>query len=301
MSRGAIEIDDRRIEVTHADRVLFPESGLTKADIACYYRRIAPVALPHYRSRALTMQRFPDGIEGEGFFQKHVPGHFPDWILRVTLPKEDGHVTHLVANDAATLVYLANFSCITPHLALARVDRPDHPDRLVFDLDPSDEEFRKVQGAAKHLKDLLDRLDMPVFVQTTGSRGLHLVVPLDRTADFDTTREFARCITSRLAREHPDELTIEHRKSKRGRRVFLDDLRNAYGQTAVAPYAVRARPHAPVATPLHWREAGASSLHPRKYTIRNIFRRLAQTQDPWRDMGRRRCSIKAARRRFDRL
>jgi len=249
----------------------------------------------------VTMHRFPDGVAAEGFFQKALPDYFPDWIDRVTLPKADGEITHVVVNDAATLAYLANHACITLHFALSRVDRPDHPDRLVIDLDPSDEDFGKVQEAAKIARHLLEALELPVYVQTTGSRGLHLVVPLDRSADFDTTRSVVRRLTKRLAARHPDLLTIEHRKKKRGSRVFLDDLRNAYGQTAVGPYVVRAKETAPVATPLHWREAGAGDLHPQKYTISNIFRRLARIEDPWKNMSRHAVAVRTISDRLDSL
>jgi bifunctional non-homologous end joining protein LigD len=206
-----------------------------------------------------------------------------------------------MANNTATIVYLANQGCITPHLALARQDRPDHPDRLIFDLDLSDDDFKKIQGAAARLKDLLDELELAAFVQTTGSRGLHVVVPLDRSAAFDAVREFASDLAGYLAKRHPDELTVEQRKDQRGNRVFLDYLRNAYGQTAVAPYAVRAIGGAPVATPLRWDEVGAGDLEAQKYTIKNIFRRLAQTGDPWSGIGRRAHALGAARKRLSEM
>ncbi len=301
MSDGSITVGRHRIDLSNRGKILFPDSGITKGDLIAYYRRIAEIALPHYRDRPLTMQRFPDGLAGDGFFQKDAPDHFPDWIDRVSMDKENGTVVHVVANSAATLTYLANQGCITPHLGLARRDRPNHPDRLVLDLDPSDDDFGKVQEAAKSLKELLDEIAVASFVQTTGSRGLHVVVPLDRSADFDSARDFARALMESVARRHGDTVTLEHRKARRGDRVFLDYLRNAYGQTAVAPYAVRAREGAPVATPLQWREVGAGDLTPGKYTIRNIFRRLAQTTDPWSGMARRACSVAAARNRLSGL
>ncbi|MEQ8697792.1 MAG: non-homologous end-joining DNA ligase [Bauldia litoralis] len=293
-----ITVDGHEIELSNLDKILFPDSGITKGDLVDYYRRIAPVALPHWRGRPLSMHRFPDGIGADGFFQKEVPGYFPDWIDRIELPKQDGTVTYAVADKAATLVYLANQGCITPHLSLARRDKPDHPDRLIFDLDPSDDDFAKIQRAAKRVRALLDDLDMASFVQTSGSRGLHVVVPLDRSADFDEARAFARDAAESLAERYPQELTVEQRKDKRGDRVFLDYLRNAYGQTSVAPYAVRAIEGAPVATPLRWSEAGAGDLDPRKYTLRNIFRRLSRIDDPWEQLPRRRYSISAAAKRL---
>lgn len=286
MSPSTLQIDRHDIEISHPEKLLFESPDITKMELADYYCRISSVALRHYRERALSMHRYPDGIGHEGFFQKAIPDHFPAWIERATLPKEDGEVTYVVANNAATLVYLADQACITPHLSLARTDRPHHPDRMIFDLDPSDDDFGKVQATAKYLKAFLDRLKLASFVQTTGSRGLHIVVPLDRTADFDRVREFSHRVCRELAEAYPDLVTIEQRKAKRGNRVFLDDLRNAYGQTSVAPYAVRARTGAPVATPIDWNDVNRDDLDPQQYNIGNIFRRLGQINDPWADIAR---------------
>lgn len=299
MTDRTLNVSGRAITVSNLDKVFFPEAGLTKGDLIDYYMRIAEVALPHLRERPLSMHRFPDGIGRPGFFQKDIPDYFPDWVARRTLRKQGGTVTYVVANDAATLVYLADQGCITPHVGLSRVDRIDRPDRLVFDIDPSGHDFAQVQNAARKLKARLDELELDVFVQTTGSRGLHLVVPLDRSTEFDEVRSFARKLAEHLAARHPDELTVEQRKSARGDRVFLDYLRNAYGQTAVAPYAVRPIEGAPIATPLTWAEALAADLSPRKYTVENIFRRLGQKDDPWRGIERRSKSIAAARQRLD--
>jgi bifunctional non-homologous end joining protein LigD len=301
MSSGSITINSHTIDLSKQDKVLFPESGITKGKLVDYYRRIADIALPHYSGRPVTMQRFPDGIGAEGFFQKDAPDYFPDWIKRAELRKRDGTVKYVLVDKAATLVYLANQGCITLHPGLARYDRPDNPDRLVFDLDPSDEDFAKVQDAAMKLKSLLEELDLSGFVQTTGSRGLHVIVPLDRSANFDTAREFARAAVEKLVDRYADLLTVEQRRNKRGDRVFLDYLRNAYGQTSVGPYAVRAIEGAPVATPLRWDEVPASDLDPRRYTISNIFRRLAQIECPWANMARHGLSVDAARRRLSAL
>jgi bifunctional non-homologous end joining protein LigD len=285
MADETIEIDGHEISLSNRDKVLFPDDGITKGDLVDYYRRVAEVALPHYRDRPLSMQRFPDGIGKEGFFQKNASDYFPDWIEREKLKKENGTVDYVVANDAATLVYLADQAMITPHLGLSRTDRIDNPDRLIFDLDPPDDDFTKVQFAARCIRDALDGQSVPTFVQTTGSRGMHVVVPLDRSADFDSARDLAQRFAKALAERHPDALTTEQRKNKRGDRLYLDLGRNAYGQTAVAPYGVRARPGAPVATPLDWDEALDADMSPRKYTIENIFRRLGAKDDPWAGMN----------------
>lgn len=288
MSRDSktLVVGRRKVEISRADKVLFPADGITKLDLAEYYRRVADVALPHYAERAVTVHRFPDGIDKDGFFQKAVPQHFPDWIGTVTVDKEDGTITHVVVGDAATLVYLADQACITHHLSLFRIDQPSRPDRLVFDLDPADDDFAKVRLTARHLRDLLNELGLTSFLQTTGSRGLHVVVPLRRETGFDEVRDFARRVGAELVRRHPGDVTIAQRKDQRGTAVFIDYLRNAYGQTAVAPYAVRALPGAPVATPIDWKELDRADLTPRRYTLRSVLRRLGQKQDPWAGMGR---------------
>ncbi len=299
--RGAkevVEVDGREIELSNTDKVLFPKPGLTKGDLITYYRRIAPVMLPHLAGRPLSLQRYPDGIEAEGFMQKNASDYFPRWIRRARLGKENGEVEHVLADDGATLVYLANQACLTLHVGLARVDRIDHPDRLVIDLDPSDEDFAKVKRAARAARRLLEAVELVPFAQLTGSRGLHVWVPLDRSATFDEVRAFASDLAERLVARFPDELTTEQRKATRGTRVFLDVGRNAYGQTAVAPYAVRARAEASVATPLDWAELDGASLDPRRFTIANLFHRLGQKSDPWSNIGRHARALGSARERL---
>ena len=287
MVSETLTVDGREIEISNADKVLFPRDGITKRDLAEYWAKIAPTALPHYFDRPVTMQRFPDGIDGDGFFHKNAPDHFPNWIARVDWPKEGGTVTHVLANDAATLVFLANQGCITPHLALSRAGDPRRPDRMVFDLDPSDDDFGKVQETARALRATLDRRGLESFVATTGSRGLHIVLALDASADVDALRPFARAVAAEVAEAHPALATVEQRKSKRGDRVLVDTFRTAFGQTAVGAYAPRARDFAPVATPIRWDEAFASDLVPDRYTIASIFRRLGQVDDPWALLGDR--------------
>lgn len=287
MSDATVTAGGRKVVISNPDKVLFPDDGITKRDLAEYYARIADVALPHWRDRPVTMERFPDGIGAEGFFQKNVPEHFPDWIARVELAKEGGTVTHALATEPATLVYLADQGCITPHLALSRAGDPRRPDRMVLDLDPSDDDFGKVQETARALRATLDRRGLESFVATTGSRGLHIVLALDASADVDALRPFARAVAAEVAEAHPALATVEQRKSKRGDRVLVDTFRTAFGQTAVGAYAPRARDCAPVATPIRWDEAFASDLVPDRYTIASIFRRLGQIDDPWALLGDR--------------
>ncbi len=290
----------RTVETSNEDKVLFPRDGITKGDLVDYYQDVAPHILPWLRGRPLVLQRFPDGIEAEGFYQKQVGEHFPDWVETVEVEKSgDGSQELAVCNDAATLVYLANLGCVTLHPWLCRTDRLHHPDQLVVDLDPPGRDFSVVRAAARACRELFDAIELPTFVKTTGSKGVHVVVPLDRSADFDAVRAFARDLMGVLAARQPDALTTEVRKNKRRGRVFLDVARNAYAQTAVAPYAVRPLPGAPVATPIEWSEL--SRVDARSFTAEKVRRRLAQREDPWKGMARRAHGLGPARRRLDRL
>lgn len=287
------------VETSHEDKVLFPESGLTKGDLIDYYLGVADTILPHLAGRPLTMQRFPDGIGAGGFYEKKVPGHFPDWVDRCRVPTASGHQLQVVCSNEATLAYLGQEACITPHAWLSREDRLDHPDRLVLDLDPPGEDFAPVRDAARATRTLLDELGLAAWLMTTGSRGVHVVVPLDRSADFDRSRRFAQDLARTLADRYPDRLTDAQRKDRRGGRVYLDTSNNARGQTAVVPYAVRAREGAPVATPIEWTELGRA--HARRWTVASIPRRLAHKPDPWRNLARHRRSLDRARARLDSL
>ena len=275
------------VETSNEDKVLFPDDGITKGELIDYYERVAPVMLPHLRDRPLTMQRFPDGIDAGGFYHKDAPAYFPEWVDRAPLPKQDGGtVDYVVCGNAATLAFLADQACITPHVWLGRRDAPHRPDRIVIDLDPSGDDFEAVRAAARWTLELLEELGLRVFLQLTGSRGIHVVAPIRRDTAFDEARGFARAAARLLADRHPGELTIEHRKRERGDRVYLDTGRNAWGQTMVAPYAARARPGAPVATPIEVAELEDAGLDPRAHTIRSLFDRLGGRADPWHAIGR---------------
>lgn len=271
------------IEVSNPDKALFPD-GLTKAELARYYAQIAETMLPHVRDRPVHMQRFPDGIDGEEIQQKQAPDYFPAFVKRARVRrKRGGSLEQVVIENAETLVYLADQACITPHVWLSHADRLDNPDQLIFDLDPPGRDLAAVRDAARALRELLEQVGLVPFLQTTGSRGLHVVCPLDRSAGFDETRAFARTLASLLAEREPNRFTVEARKEKRRGRLYLDTARNGYAQTAVAPYAVRALPGAPVACPLDWREL--SRADPQQYTVRNLFRRLACKHDPWAEIA----------------
>jgi bifunctional non-homologous end joining protein LigD len=297
MSDNHIRIGSRTFEVSNLQKVMFPETNFTKGDMIDYYRDIAQVMLPHMQDRPLSMERYPDGIEAEGFYAKEAPDYFPDWIDRALVKVLESGETQpqVVCNQEATLVYLANQACITPHLWLSRRDRLHYPDKLIFDLDPPSEGFEPVRQAARLLREALDEMGLPSFVMTTGSKGLHMVIPLDRSAEFDAVRAFAKDLASMIENRHPDRFTTEPRKDQRKGRLFLDYLRNSYAQTSVTPYALRPLPGAPVATPLDWDELENSDLHAQSYTVKNIFRRLGQKEDPWKDMWHHTCRLEVRR------
>jgi bifunctional non-homologous end joining protein LigD len=274
-----------RVRVTHPDKVLFPDDGITKADLVAYYQTVAPRMLPLVDGRPVTMQRFPNGIGQGGFLQKQIGKGFPDWVGRVTAPNRRTRqetireeVTYVVCRTVDDLVYLANQGCITPHVWLSRADDLYRPDQMVFDLDPASADLGVLRSAAAALRDLLEELGLPAFLKSSGSRGLHVVVPLHPAADTDTVNVFSLAVAEALAARHPQDFTTEGRIAKRQGRLYLDTGRNGYAQTMAAPYAVRARPGAPVSVPLDWSEL--AEFDPRRHTLATIDERLAQP-DPW--------------------
>jgi bifunctional non-homologous end joining protein LigD len=279
------------VEVTHADRVMFPADGITKGDIVDYYSEIADVVVPHLKGRPLTLWRYPRGIDEKGFVQQDFAEFLPEWMGRVEVAKEGGTVVHPTVDRPEALRWLANQNCLTVHAWLSRRDRLDTPDRLVFDLDPSGTDFAVLRATARAFADVLDEIGLVTYVQTTGSRGLHVVAPVKGDTDFDTARQFARDVAEVVAADDPANRTIEMRKANRGDRVYLDVMRNAYAQTAAAPYAVRPRRGAPVATPLEWDELDRRGLRADGFTIRDIPNRIAENGDPWADLQRRARSL----------
>ena len=278
-------IDGHEITVTHPNKVLFPADGITKGELVAYYEGIAERMIPHVRDRPLHMNRFPGGIAYNAIQQKRVPDTLPAWIERATVHlQKGGTITHAMINNAATLVFMANYNMITAHVWLSRIQAPNQPDLLIFDLDPADEDFGLVRTTALKLKAMLEASNLIPFVKTTGSRGLHVVVPIIVGPSFDDVHIFADSVAQRLAATDPDHLTTEFLKQKREGRLFLDLNRNAYAQTVVAPYSVRARRGAPIAVPMAWSDVESDGLRPDGVTIRNISDWLRGRDDPWRSM-----------------
>lgn len=295
-----VKIGSREMEITRPEKILFPEDGITKGELIEYYASIAPRILPHLRNRPLTLERYPDGIHKQRIFQKEVSSYFPQWIRRIAVKKVGGVVNQLVCNDVATLVYIANQACVTPHIFLSRIDKLDVPDQMVLDLDPQGEDFELVRSTARAFKKLLDDLELPAYLKTTGSRGLHVVVPLQRREGFNSVRDFARELARIVVSQAPEERTLESLKVNRGGRVFIDTNRNAYAQLVAPAYAVRARKGAPVSVPLDWSELKKKNLRSDGVTIRTIFDRLAKVGDPWEDFWRSGVSLAKARRKLER-
>lgn len=275
------------VEITHPDKVLFPKGRITKLELVEYYRSVSRLMLPHLKDRPISMKKYPKGIKGEGFFQKHAPEGMPSWVKTAKVKRKEGAPIDMVlCQDTASLLWLANQNCITPHIWLSKINRPDTPDRIVFDLDPPPRKtFAAVVEGALLLREILRKeYKLKAFVTTTGSKGLHVVVPIQRKHSFAKVRGLAREIADRLVEEDPKKFTTAARKEKRGGRLYIDTMRNGPGQTVMAPYSVRPIDGAPVATPLAWEELNDSSLRSDTYNIRNIQKRFGR--NPWAGMER---------------
>lgn len=275
----------RTLEFTHLDKVLFPKSNITKRDIIQYYQNIASWFLSQADNRLMVMHRFPEGIDHEGFYQKQISDYFPSWINRYTVDlKKGGSQTLLIVDSPASLMYLANQLVIEFHSWLSSIDDINKPDKIVFDLDPSDENLEILHFVALQLKAELEQHQLVPFIMTTGSRGYHVVVPIKPQHDFEIVHEFAKKVAHLIAEKHPNKCTAEVSKAKRNDKVFIDYLRNSFGQTSIACYSVRAHEDAPIATPISWDEL--SKTEPQKYNIHNIFKRLAKKDDPWKNFSK---------------
>jgi len=278
--------------ITHPDKVLFPGDGITKGELTAYYEAIAPVMLPHLRGRPLTMERYPAGIDRKGFWQKDVSKGFPDWLERVEVPKKDGVVHHPVITDVQSLLWTANQNTITHHVWSSRVPNLKHPDVCVFDLDPSIDDVESVRSAAIALRDLLKALTLPSVIKTTGSKGFHIVVPLDGRTPVGQVARFAGAVGTAFVNLAPDALTQEFNKVDRRGRIYVDTGRNGYHSTFAAAYTVRARRGAPVSAPCSWEEVERGDVAPATFTVRNILERVQRIGDVWGDLRRQGRSLK---------
>lgn len=278
-------VERSEVIITHPEKIMFPDEGITKGELASYYETIAPVMLPHLKRRPITMERFHRGISAPGFFQKDVSKGFPDWLERVEVPKHGGTVHHPIVTDTEGLLWLANQNSITIHVWASRAPNLYHPDVCVFDLDPMKaDDLDTLRAAALSLRDLLTELGLPSWIKTTGSKGFHIAVPLDGKSDFGTVARFAHVVGQVLVKRDPDHLTQEFSKVDRGERILVDTGRNGYSATFAAAYTVRARPGAPVSAPCSWEEVESGEVGPKSLTLRTMAQRIAATGDLWADM-----------------
>lgn len=285
--------------ITHPEKILFPDDGITKGELAAYYEAIAPLMLPHLRRRPITMERFHRGIGAPGFFQKDVVKGFPDWLKRVEVAKHGGTVHHPIANDKRSLLWLANQNSITIHVWPSRTPKLYYPDVCIFDLDPmKEDDLVTLRAAALKLRDLLAELGLPTWVKTTGSKGFHIAVPLDGKSDFGTVARFAHVVGRILVERDPENLTQEFAKVDRGGRILVDTGRNGYSATYAATYTVRAKPGAPVSAPCTWEELEQGAVGPKTFTLRNMMQRVADVGDLWADLLKKRRSLEAALRKL---
>jgi bifunctional non-homologous end joining protein LigD len=298
---SSFRVGRRTIKTSNEHKMLFPGDDITKGELIAYYNEVAKVMVPHLKGRPLTIQRFPDGIEKNGFYQKDASKYLPNWIHTQELPKDKGVVNHVVCDSPATLVYLANQAAITLHTGTSRVDRIEQPDQLVFDLDPPEDAFRAAQEAAGLLSELLKELGLPWFAKTTGGKGLHIVVPLRRGWAYREVRAFADDTARALELRDPQQLTTEVRRAKRDGRLYIDVGRNAYGAHAVAPYSVRPRPGAPVSTPLFTDELLDPNLRPERFTLATVLDRVGDKGDPWARMRTSAVTLRRARAALNKL
>jgi bifunctional non-homologous end joining protein LigD len=288
------------VACTHVERVMFPADGITKGDVLAYYHDVAPLMVPELRGRPLSVVRFTKGIDQKGFFQKHYQKHYPAWLDQVTAGSKT-QVAYPIADNAAGVVYLANQGAIEFHVWTSRKDALSQPDLLVFDLDPPEGGFALVRQAARRGHALCDQLALPAFVKTTGSKGVHVVVPLDGVARFDEVGALATRLGALLCRRHPELLTMAFYKKDRQGRLFVDMMRNTIGATWVAPYALRGRPGAPLSAPITWAELDDPALAADAVRLRDVRAWLDRRGDPWRELRAQLGSVAEAARALEAL
>ena len=282
-ARG-VKHGNREVRLSSGDRVLFPDDGITKGNLFAYYEQVAPSLLPHLRNRPFTMKRYPHGIDGEVFFQKQAPKHLPSWIPTRqfrTWPRGGGGASRLVdfalVNSVEAVLFMVQNNCIDMNAWYSRVDKPERPDFVLFDLDPPDGGFVDAIRVAHLIRELLDELDLPGYVKTSGADGIHVVAPITRRSTFKQTYDFAERASRLLESRHPGLVTTEWLKKKRSG-VLVDHRQNGHGKTIASAYSVRPKPGAPVSTPLRWEEL-TEDVRPRSFGMRDALDRVEQHGD----------------------
>ena len=287
--------------ITHPEKVLFPEDGITKGDLAAYYDTVAPLMVPHIRNRPVTMERFPSGISAKGFMQKNVSRGFPAWLQRVEVPKKGGVVNYPLVQETRDLLWLANQNCITPHVWTSRVPDLMSPDICVFDLDPSKDDPETLRAATLAVRDILAEVGLRSWVKTSGSKGFHVVAPLDGKSRYEQVVAFTYALAEILVQRDPEHLTLEFIKADRANRIYMDVGRNTPGATFAAPYSVRPKPKAPISAPCTWQEIERGEAHPRSFTLPTMGERLAAVGDIWAGIADEAPSLAGPIREVERL
>ncbi|MBV8345216.1 MAG: non-homologous end-joining DNA ligase [Candidatus Eremiobacteraeota bacterium] len=314
-ARVTRRVGSRELSLSNLEKILWPKDGYTKGDLIAYYERVASLAIPHLKGRPLTLQRYPDGIDRQTFFEKQIPRGVPDWVERVTVPTPSGsrsHITFMLCNDAPTLVLLANLATIVLHVWTSRLPALEEPDFVIFDLDPGERcTLRTLGEVALGVRDLLGEIGLNPLVKTTGGYGLHVVLPLRSGYSYDTAKVFAEVVAREAARRLGASVTLQRAIAKRPQQaVYLDYVQVGLGKTIVAPYSVRARDEAPVSTPLHWSEVEAfarrrGTIAPAdefaKHTIATAPKRFAREGDLWGVRHWKKQRLEAAIRKAQRL
>ncbi len=280
--------------ITHPEKVLFPDDGITKGELAIYYEDVAPLLLPHILGRPVTLERYPAGIGRKGFWQKNVVRGAPEWLQAAVVPKKGGTVRHPLLSDLRSLLWAANQNTVTLHVWASRLPRLHQPDLCVFDLDPSSDEPGAVRSGALAVRDLLEELGLRSWVKTSGSKGFHVVVPLDGQSGAGEVSRFAHAVGTLLVGRHPRLFTQEFKKADRGGRILVDTGRNGPGATFAAAYTVRAKPGAPVSAPCTWREVERGEVAPRSFTLRTMKARIEAVGGLWSDLGAGASSLRDA-------
>ncbi|MFW6318995.1 MAG: non-homologous end-joining DNA ligase [Bacillota bacterium] len=277
----------KNLDISHPNKTYFPDDEITKETLLEYYIKVSDYLLPHSKSRPITIERYPTGIDESGFIQQNVKKDEPHITVR---QKSGDKVMHPKVESKNNLLYYINLGTITFHHYLSTKATINKPDIMLFDLDPSKKDLEALHTVAKAIKNELKDKGLTCFIMTSGSKGYHIIIPIKPKHDFDYVREYAKRIAESVVEKYPDLATIEMQKNNREGKIFIDYLRNAFGQTTVVPYAVRTKKGAPVATPITWDEL-TSSMHPQKYTIQNIFKRLGKKEDPFKNLYKKRQSL----------
>ncbi|HEU0030646.1 MAG TPA: non-homologous end-joining DNA ligase [Kofleriaceae bacterium] len=292
--------DDITIACTNVDRVMWPDEGITKAELIGYYHYVADYMLPELRERPLSVERYTKGVDRGGFFQKHYQKHYPAWLDKVEAGTKT-RVVYPIVNTTAGLVYMANQGSIAFHVWTSRRETLEYPDLIVFDLDPPEGKLDLVRQTALILRELFEQLELPAFVKTTGGKGLHVVAPTDGRASYGEVMAFCNRVAKLLCDRYPDLMTIEFYKKDRKGRLYLDTMRNALGATIIAPYSVRGRPGAPIAMPIEWAEVEDPAMAPNGFRLRDIRKRIGERGDPWATLRDRVGSLDDAEAALERL